>query len=620
MTSKSGSSSPLPTFSNSDSNSSSTSPTTDLIELNFNLLSVIHNPRTTSSSSSYYDMFFNGPTATSDTGNNEPFPLLPPDPATNPNPGPFDSSHTRLPPYMTGLDVNSVESYVNANKHETDVFCRRKREIEQVRGIACASAVSDSNEPPRERGGSEDVFAEGIKPFGGVDVCRRCVPADFFEESFTLSDPKMFEKWLINCNISSDGDGNGDGGGDGSSSNSSICSIPSQSPTHALEYHETLTQYLDLVEVSLLRQIRARSSDFFRETTRFQTLKQMVTSSTSEVATLRATLQKIKEERVDKVNEVPELSLRRNNLIKLKNLLAKIGKANAVNLLIPTLLEQKEYVSALDQISTARKLLKTDNLDESGKITIMDKISERLTNSEQLVVNKISNTLVGDIMAYDPMMRGNDKILAFEQIMKSATVLQTTSHLQMAAGLYSQRLLDTVKVTVKTTVSECASDVGGSGGGGGVTSMSFPQFISCLEMLFEQILALLSSSSSAVKALKVAGIDLKMNLTRGGGGGGVGDGGGGGGSGGNPGVESENPLFAASELAHRSISELLRIRKDAHSLLGHAEMKQMWDSCLAFTLELETHSIGIKAWGLRSTLLSQAKAFVEVSERASEAA
>jgi len=85
-------------------------------------------------------------------------------------------------------------------------------------------------------------------------------------------------------------------------------------------------------------------------------------------------------------------------------------------------------------------------------------------------------------------------------------------------------------------------------------------------------------------------------------------------------VESENPLFAASELAHRSISELLRIRKDAHSLLGHAEMKQMWDSCLAFTLELETHSIGIKAWGLRSTLLSQAKAFVEVSERASEAA
>jgi vacuolar protein sorting-associated protein 54 len=39
-------------------------------------------------------------------------------------------------------------------------------------------------------------------------------------------------------------------------------------------------------------------------------------------------------------------------------------------------------------------------------------------------------------------------------------------------------------------------------------------------------------------------------------------------------------------------------------------MRRLWDSCIAFTLQLERIS-GQKAYVLRSTLLAQAKAFVE---------
>jgi vacuolar protein sorting-associated protein 54 len=64
------------------------------------------------------------------------------------------------------------------------------------------------------------------------------------------------------------------------------------------------------------------------------------------------------------------------------------------------------------------------------------------------------------------------------------------------------------------------------------------------------------------------------------------------------------------ELSSKSISELLRIRKDAHSLVTLDEMKKIWDTCVAFTQQIETLS-GHKAVALRSTLMAQAKAFVE---------
>jgi vacuolar protein sorting-associated protein 54 len=105
----------------------------------------------------------------------------------------------------------------------------------------------------------------------------------------------------------------------------------------------------------------------------------------------------------------------------------------------------------------------------------------------------------------------------------------------------------------------------------------------------------------------------------------------GGAAGGGSGNDKANSLSAAAELSHRSISELLRIRKDVHAGISLVEIKQLWDSILAFTLEVrptsplcsapparslthaqvETYNMGVRAWGLRSTLLAQAKGFIE---------
>ena len=123
-------------------------------------------------------------------------------------------------------------------------------------------------------------------------------------------------------------------------------------------------------------------------------------------------------------------------------------------------------------------------------------------------------------------------------------------------------------------------------------------------MLFEQILSLLKGAVGVSKFLREEGIVLKDEPV-------VGEA--------NEGAKGASvggakttttALTAAADLSHKSISELLRLRKESHSLITFDEMKRLWDTCLSFTLSIEKFS-GQKAYGLRSTLLTQAKAFVE---------
>ncbi len=205
----------------------------------------------------------------------------------------------------------------------------------------------------------------------------------------------------------------------------------------------------------------------------------------------------------------------------------------------------------------------------------------------------------------------------------------------MVADIYREKLCDTIRVTIRTTVNECAADAAkdvsllpsasativslpdkdSSAGAGvgppsskasiieGVTSMSFAQFMECLDMIYEHVLSLLRSAAGVNKFCLEEGISFKdedvynndktvEDTGR---------------------AESSNSLtalFAGADLAHRSISEILRLRKEAHSLISFEEMRRLWDSCLAFTLQIDKIS-GQKVYILRSTLLAQAKAFVE---------
>lgn len=198
--------------------------------------------------------------------------------------------------------------------------------------------------------------------------------------------------------------------------------------------------------------------------------------------------------------------------------------------------------------------------------------------------------------------------------------------LSMMAEIYREKLCETIRVTIRTTVSECASDAAkdsalpptasativaipdkDNASVGkveskssiieGVTSMSFTQFMECLDLIYENVLSLLKSAAGVNKFCLEEGISFKdeEHLYS---------------KGESNGATSPSALFSGADLSHRSISEILRLRKEAHSLISFEEMRRLWDSCLAFTLQIDKIS-GQKVYVLRSTLLAQAKAFVE---------
>jgi vacuolar protein sorting-associated protein 54 len=221
------------------------------------------------------------------------------------------------------------------------------------------------------------------------------------------------------------------------------------------------------------------------------------------------------------------------------------------------------------------------------------------------------------------------------KVKNTILALKKCGKLSTMAEIYKEKLSETIRVTVVTTISECAvdaakgdvlitsssativaipekgmkddapiNDITKPSIIDGVTSMSFDQFMECLDMIYENILSLLKSAASVNKFCLEEGISFKDDgATDERNNGDIS-------TGRNSTSSHPSALSSGADISHRSISELLRLRKDSHSLISFEEMRRLWDSCLAFTLQVEQLS-GQKAYVLRSTLLSQAKAFIE---------
>ena len=440
-----------------------------------------------------------------------------------------------------------------------------------------------------------------------------------------------------------------------------------------------LTQYLDSVEISLLEQVRSKSHAYFTETTRFAELKALVKESCEQVLDLRSTLVELLLCNVEDVERIPKDAFERNALDQLSHLLdladsvvtAKACVAGLISTnndedarnaviairgakILFNITDQDEYQRRQQQ--NQHLLLPRNNKYALEKLKALSNVEKELTEYEKIVVHNLSNKLVDIFLSWGGTNSYNTRDENFfssasgqymSQVDSLSWIPSNTSEsiekqeiardlihslvlcnkLSETNMLYTDRLCDVIKMTVKTAVQECVADammlkqqpqqqqtLGSIASS--VTNMTFDQFMGCLEMLFEQILGEVKSAVSVTRFLRQEGIILRDSTTAGGS---------------NAStqfvsvasgsatqeedtsslsVSSSSARSTASELAHKSIAELLRIKKDAHSLIGLEQMQRLWDTCLAFTVQLENLS-GTKAYGLRSTLLAQTKAFVE---------
>jgi len=428
---------------------------------------------------------------------------------------------------------------------------------------------------------------------------------------------------------------------------------PTDGNVITLRKPETFTSHLDAIELVLLDQVRSKSERFFRETNRFSELQSLVTNSVDEVRELRTEIHSIRERCVTNVEIVPVMDDSRKDLRSISKVLEAVEDVVNCKASIASLMGAGDHLGAIEAITLARSLLsdspdQQDDDDEEddddaegdikrsasssshpqhqnhlslGKLKALSKVGEQLNEYEKLVVQNLTDELVETFLSWGTdstidyrapprISLTTDKRAKIRGVVQS---LRVCGKLSGAGVAYRKKLCELISVTVRAIVTECVKDSAktststsndGSGKApppktmAGVSNMSLEQFFDCLNMLFEQVLGLLWGAFAVNKFCIDEGFILDDNIQK---------------------TTSNNEhtpsataaaLAAAADLSEKSVSELLRLRREAHSLMSFDGMRTLWDTSLTFTHQLEKFS-GRKAYGLRSTLLAQAKSFVE---------
>lgn len=130
-------------------------------------------------------------------------------------------------------------------------------------------------------------------------ACLREVPALYFKEDFQLEDGATFR---------------------------AACPFRTMSENVALQ--ERLSQYLDVVELHLVREISMRSSSFFEAQVQLEDLNERIVQGCGRVRELKETIRILDSDLVGSARRVQELSMKRGDLITLQNKLRLVLSVN----------------------------------------------------------------------------------------------------------------------------------------------------------------------------------------------------------------------------------------------------------------------------------------------------
>ncbi|KAL1830827.1 hypothetical protein ACET3Z_000478 [Daucus carota] len=164
-------------------------------------------------------------------------------------------------------------------------------------------------------------------------ACLREVPALYFKEDFELEDGGTFR---AACPFSSVGEN--------------------------LVLQEKLSQYLDVVEVHLVKEIALRSNSFFEAQGQLEGLNSRIVEGSSRIRELKETIRVLDSDLVDLARQVQELSSNKSNMLVLQQKLRLIMNVNHALSALKLLVASADCAGALDITDDLRQLLDGDEL------------------------------------------------------------------------------------------------------------------------------------------------------------------------------------------------------------------------------------------------------------------
>ena len=485
-----------------------------------------------------------------------------------------------------------------------------------------------------------------------VAICFREVPAVFFRADFTLQSPETFSLTLGSRGQLLNGDWVPE-----KSSDITMDENDSgrRSKAHSNKQQESLSRFLDLVEVALLKHIWSRSPAFFRALDDIKGLQAQVLQASNCLSSLRIRLQAMDEETAVGAMRIPQMHTRQKNESSLSDKIVCIQRVLQSRADIQCLMDLEDYLGALDEIGYAKQLFG----EELQGLSCVRMVGQQLDEYDELVCEIMSNRFVSLAVEWDEELTCSDEDRAegdkygslpddaFPYAARATTstsgagdtgnledlllALLKCGRLSMALSMYKSRLSEAIKLIVRTCVQEYLSssseilsplidergvELSDSAEDNTpfaqrVKEMGDDNFLSCLAMCFEHaILALTRCSKvdrfidAALKKISAepsAETSISANLFN---------------STAAPTSSaslltlSKSCLATACDLAQRSVAQLLSIRREGTARISMDKMKFMWEISLHFVLTLEGLS-GSTAYVIRQCLLTQTRAFLE---------
>ncbi|XP_065847801.1 vacuolar protein sorting-associated protein 54, chloroplastic isoform X2 [Euphorbia lathyris] len=180
----------------------------------------------------------------------------------------------------------------------------------------------------------ENLNLENIGGQGEALVaCLREVPALYFKEDFALEDGPTF-----------------------------LAACPFSNLSENVVLQEKLSQYLDVVELHLVKEISLRSNSFFEAQGQLQDLNGKIVEGCHRIRELKETIRLLDKDLVESARHIQELNVTRSNLLTLQHKLRVILYVNQALSALKLLVASADCAGALDVTDDLRHLLDGDEL------------------------------------------------------------------------------------------------------------------------------------------------------------------------------------------------------------------------------------------------------------------
>ncbi|KAF0697630.1 Aste57867_11720 [Aphanomyces stellatus] len=459
-----------------------------------------------------------------------------------------------------------------------------------------------------------------------VQQCFEAVPALFFKAEYELTDPATFDQVV------------GSGG------------------VSLQDTQDTLSHYLDRVEVSLLRQVSSRSDRFFEASSSQGEMKKRVTQACDQVKHLRTTMDRLRNSLADKSLAILQLHRKQKRLVELQDLMVQIEEMKHTESSVEALVHGHDYTGALDVIDTALK-----TIQGMAGIHCVRSLGEKLHTYRSFIGVQMSNRFIAVVTApewaFEPVAPPTNPLARQSLNLKQKETREEMKQLMDALfrleivpdvmGKYRTHMTEEIKIVVKTVVNETiassakkdaadtSTDVSSQ-----LRALSSEEFLHCVEMIFEHLLMVLQRAMSVQTMLaETFNVALPPSDTAQASDGGApsdaaaadwtpdnGHAAAASTTDSSPDImlgewqekkraakiikEVEDAIRKTCEFSQRSVSNLFGVRKEVQANYTMPQLRLLYDATMGFVVSLEK-STGKTDYTLRGALFNQLKLFLE---------